>query len=970
MNERLLSAILPSLADGETYFTVGLPLDKAQPPDVYKTTSIQCILHRAEQYAMFGLDSYMALASFGKDAGRTLRNAHALQCFWVDVDVQKPANSYPSIDEAFKDAQRFAASLNLQPSFVVSSGMGLHLYWALTKPLPVEQWRPIAQWFKQRAQQEKFIIDPACTPDAARILRIPGSIHMKTGRTVTVLADSGVRWEPYEFLQRISTGLTAPQTVAPIVPAPVDAPYMELYGMEDPPKAHAERIAKGCRQILTMGIGTEPQWYLAMNVLKRCVDGEQWAHALSACDTERYKAEDTAAKFARAKKNSPTTCATFQKTAPENCEGCIYAGQITSPIELDRYVKEEEEPHKIEETKPSAVAQAKQLSFELEEDRHYIPFTATPTANFYVDNYGIHSVSTVKEGDEYVDKDILICRTRLYFKRTELIYEDKSWQTEYIFEAIFPDSNKHHELRIVAAEYYMSPQRWLAEHTIFPLTIKLMSSLMAFINAYLEQVIHKANIQQKLKTYGWTVLDDGTLGFAVETGIITHTGFRPVSYDRDAADSTRKVFTSKGSLDAWAYIPKFYTALKQPVAQLMLCMTFAAPLMKYGSGEARNCFLNLYSAKGGLGKSTVLRFASSIWGDPEKSFFQKDTSNVAKLKRLGIWHNLPAMMDEITHVKEDDLSNLVFSIITGEEKQRLSQNSDFKPYGDWMTCVIATSNKAAKEIVARHHPDTDAGILRIMDYECDFEPFAPGSWQQQLYHICDQICRENYGLAGPEFIYQLLQREDRLRNLQNNVAAWVAQHNFSPRERFYSYPLGLGLTAGRWAKEFGLVDFDMDALEKWVLKEFVPALRKADQYSIQDPVEILQTYISENFLSGALVVASKDRQPGQAPVTDSSLPDGYVLRRPSRNLMMRLEQDTGILFISAGDFAKFCDTARWSVRAIINSLRQRNIIADKHVRISLGKHISWLPQDRVRCIKVMPSVTAAMGLSMEEEEEE
>lgn len=968
-----LTAVLPPPTPDETYFAVGLC--KGQPPDVKACPDVDSLIARGDIHVRFGLNSYMALGSFGIEGGRTAANAKRFKAFWIDLDVGKPQNSYPTVEDAGRALLQFAGRTDMSPSIVVSSGKGLHAYWVLEEALPISYWQPIAGWFKSLCMEQGLIIDPACTADAARILRMPGTIHMGTGTEVMVLTDTGFRWTPAFFLGCIQQHLKneQPPMQAPTAAAPKSDSMMTQFGMgPEPPKAHAERIARNCPQVLCMGHAPEPVWYLAMNVLKRCKDGREWAHKLSALDTARYTEAGTDAKFDRAKPDSPTLCATFETQRPDYCRQCKYYGRLKSPIELDRYadVPQATVPAAPQ---PTAPVQAGVLTIPDEFINERVPFHKMPNNSFYVDSKGIHYVTAQKGKDGNAKIiDTIICRTQLYFKRTEFIYDDKEWQTDYVFDAIYPDGAGERELHMLVAAYHAAPIKWFADHMIQATTVKNQASLMAFTNAYLEQVIHRAQIRHKYSHYGWAEVKDEAggkqMGYVTEGCIITADGAKPVSFDRPASDPTRQVFTRSGTLDGWKTVPKIYRILKQPLGQLAMCFSFAAPLMKYGSGEAKNCFLNIYSREGGRGKSHVLRMAASVWGNPAKAFFQKDSSVVAREKRMALWHNMPAMMDEVSHLSDEDMSNLVFAVIGGDEKQKLTVGSEFRVTGDWSTATLATSNRPVKEFVARRFKDSDAGQLRVMDYECDFQTLDPSGVEMQCLNQCVHLANLNYGLAGPEFIFQLLRRPERLHTLEASIAAWVAQHDFIPKERFYSYPLGLALQAGRWAVEFGLLDYDMDALENWVFTTFLPAIRDADLFVDHSARAVLVEYINDRILQHALIVKRAERTSKEVEQTDSTVPDTYIAKRPLRTLTMRFELENQVLYFSRQDFDKYCSMLGWSMRTALRELKRDGLITESNIRMSLGRYIGWLPNDRTYCIMLDATALKACGIDQDIQE--
>jgi hypothetical protein len=65
------------------------------------------------------------------------------------------------------------------PSMIVHSGGGLHVYWISDTPMSPDDWRPYAHGLKALLLREGVLCDAGLTTDAARILRVPGTLNYK-----------------------------------------------------------------------------------------------------------------------------------------------------------------------------------------------------------------------------------------------------------------------------------------------------------------------------------------------------------------------------------------------------------------------------------------------------------------------------------------------------------------------------------------------------------------------------------------------------------------------------------------------------------------------------------------------------------------------------------------------------------------------------------------------------------------------
>jgi hypothetical protein len=148
---------------------------------------------KAESDIYFG--TTLAVDKLRRDRRVSNNTVGALPCLWLDVDIADPiAHKKEGLPTDREDALRMVRSVAPEPSCIVDSGHGLHLYWFFDEPLIcegstimrnfahalVESWGAM---FKTAFKEEGFAIDPI---NLAQLLRLPGTFNMK-GR----IADNG-----------------------------------------------------------------------------------------------------------------------------------------------------------------------------------------------------------------------------------------------------------------------------------------------------------------------------------------------------------------------------------------------------------------------------------------------------------------------------------------------------------------------------------------------------------------------------------------------------------------------------------------------------------------------------------------------------------------------------------------------------------------------------------------------------------
>jgi hypothetical protein len=284
-------------------------------------------------------DAYFALARF-TETKRKQDNAVALRAFWLDIDTQetKPKAAYVDRKEAVRAVAAFAAEVGLPKPWLVSSGGGIHVYWPLDCDIAPSDWRPIADALKEACKRQELHADHAITADCARVLRLPGTLHAKTGRKVRLVRQGEIvppaafRGALAAWMDMDSDAPTGPQPTAVAVAANND-----LTGGLEYPTSYAEKIAEHCAVIGLMrdtrGDVDQPTWYGSIGVLAFTDEADGICHAWSNGHT-KYSPLETNAKILQARKFKPTSCKKLSDAQPALCQACQHYGKITSPISL------------------------------------------------------------------------------------------------------------------------------------------------------------------------------------------------------------------------------------------------------------------------------------------------------------------------------------------------------------------------------------------------------------------------------------------------------------------------------------------------------------------------------------------------------------------------------------------------------------------------------------------------------------
>jgi len=112
----------------------------------------------------------------------------SLPALWADIDILGPAHKADDLPPDEAAAKSILEAFGLAPSALVHTGYGLHAYWLLDVPYPVqsvkatrELLRSFGQALSAVAARSGWAIDTSVF-EPARVLRLPGTINHKNGR--------------------------------------------------------------------------------------------------------------------------------------------------------------------------------------------------------------------------------------------------------------------------------------------------------------------------------------------------------------------------------------------------------------------------------------------------------------------------------------------------------------------------------------------------------------------------------------------------------------------------------------------------------------------------------------------------------------------------------------------------------------------------------------------------------------------
>lgn len=276
---------------------------------------------------------YFGTSAFKTTGNRKGTNVLGLRSLRLDIDAGPEKLAKHGIDavyatqaDALADSVRFFKTTGLVPSYVISSGAGLHIYFCLDQDLTPEQWLPLAKALSFKGAISEFKIDVSVTEDTARILRPVGTLHHDEVR-VKILKATGKVYTVDELSNLLGALPPARKYDTSV--------NKDLIFEDEAPTASAFKIAEQCgalRQVVDAGGDVpEPYWRAMLGLVKHTIEADDAAHEWSQ-GYDGYDAEATTRKLA-SWATGPTTCAEFGKHS-KACSSCPHRSKIKSPIML------------------------------------------------------------------------------------------------------------------------------------------------------------------------------------------------------------------------------------------------------------------------------------------------------------------------------------------------------------------------------------------------------------------------------------------------------------------------------------------------------------------------------------------------------------------------------------------------------------------------------------------------------------
>lgn len=910
------------LSDDGYYCGYGIKFGTPKRTDQRFFTSIDELVEYTGNLASAEWNAYFALSTFHDNKTRTQANAKFLKSFFVDLD-QGETKSYKSQRDCVSALREFCQQNSFPRPLMVNSGRGIHAYWPLTEHVEQSVWTPVAERFKAFLAQKKLYGDPAVTADSARILRMPDTLSFKDNPPLPVMVVSpnaeAISFTEFAALLGNVQAPAAPtkQTYIPRQMDDVTQALSGSYTSEFKLILKKTIAGRGCAQIARVvkeqATLEEPMWRAGLSIAKFCVDGDKAIHKISMGHPE-YDPQATYDKADLIK--GPYTCATFESYSPGVCDKCPHKGNIKSPITLGRVVLEATEEDNVVSDVPEIAAFAPKQPY-------VIP--TYPEPYFRGKAGGVFKRAKNKEGDPI---QVAIYHNDFYVVRR---LQDPDDGEAILFRLHLPqDGVREFTVPLVSLLSKDEFRRNVAPNGVAVID---MEGLMAYVTAWVNKLQANAKADQAQRQFGWA--NDSLEGFVV--------GDKEIKADRiehnPPSSATARffpAFQSRGSLDEWKKIMDFYNRPGMEMHQYVIGLGFGSPLMRFHVQNAS--LFHIYSSDPGLGKTTAMMAAASIWGNPEAIMSREGDTINSKFNRAEVYKNIFFPIDEMTNIAPKDASDFLYQTTGGQQRNRMSsRNNEERTRGmPWHLLICSTGNSSLLERVSLYKAVPKAEATRVLEYNAKAFNFDTKTETDDL----GDLLYNNYGHACVPYMQYTMANMTKVMELCKSTQAKLdGIAGLMQPHRFWSAQSTCAISGLMIAKQLGLVQFSIQNVVKWWSEMIADA--KARLNGMEGTVEeTLTNYLSENYNNILRIKSTADARTGE--VDPLVIPDAT----PRMTLVARYEYDLKKMYLLPKPLREWCGKHHVNYIAFLNKLKAGDTAATiRKMRISKGTRLNLPPAD-------------------------
>jgi DNA primase catalytic core len=359
--------------------------------------------------------------------------------------------------------------------------------------------------------------------------------------------------------------------------------------------------------------------------------------------------------------------------------------------------------------------------------------------NWILNPNGLIKLSLSKDGV----KEILVAPAPFYVssrsvnidtrqEKLELTYfRDKKWKTAYEERSILMDHRKIVQMSSIG----------------FPVDSLNCKETVNFIHNF--EAVNDEKLPKKttVSGFGWKkekgipffVLPDKACG--TDISIV----FEPEGHgDERLARALRQ----EGNIDDWKR--GIRRCIDYPRVMFLIYASFTTPLLEIL--DAPNFIIDNWGLTS-IGKTTVMEIAASVWGLPIKELggiiIAWDATKVSIERLACLFNYLPIFLDDSQTANEKVIATILYMLANGVGRLRGALKGTQKT-SNWRTIAFSTGERRLSEVT--EYEGAKARIISLYG-----PPFKTED-QAELIHNIKADIHSNFGIAGPMFVEELINK--------------------------------------------------------------------------------------------------------------------------------------------------------------------------------------------------------------------
>jgi len=873
----------------------------------------------------------------GKIRKRTLENVRAAKSFWLDLDVGESTadhKKYESKKDAANALTEFCRESGLSMPMIVSSGHGLHCYWVMQEEIEKPEWRAIAKNLDAVLKHRGMLFDHSATHDMVRVLRPANTHNRKKGKPtkgVNVVRPSKtlpVQW----FVDQIDRNLNELEVVSPNEVADINRDlfaHTEYSGVSIP--SSGAKIATLCPQISvldsTQGDVPYETWRAGIGLAKHCTEGKEIVEHWTERRHENHDKTDYDREW-DSWEAGPPTCKHFEQHNPSGCQGCPHKGEIKSPIVLGH-----QEIDMSERTNDEG-----EVEVEVPFDSGTTSVTLPPFPPGYDwrDGVMVHCAPVPEE-----EKIQITPFASVLFYATYLICNQDGTSSMQV---------RVHLPREGAREFlvptgllnaqFAELGKLLGANRILKTEHKRSGEKMtSYLSAWYKKLQNETNERMSYAQFGW---DKSTSAFTVGNRSYQPDGAVTEIIPGPSIEDLVPTFEEPtGDVQTWkSVINAIFNRPNERHRQYAIGNAFGCTLSALCSDPMyRGVVFAITGGETAKGKTTTALAAMSAFGDPFKMMIggQQGATENARYGMMGLFNNLPLLIDDITHMEPDKISAYCYDTSMGSGRRRMKNTPGgvvMAESATWAMSPFVTANTDLHGLLAGYTSNTTAEAVRMIEIYIDEYEFTDAQMEEMNRRLT--TLSENQGVAGDIFLRYVTSHRKEVAAIMDGWASRLGRVIKDSKYRHYRSHAECTLSALEICYQLGILDFDVEEVYKYTMQLFSRLAEDIlDNHSLshEDALGQMLTDLAPHIVVTGLYKDARHAEP------DKVFPrNGKIRGRVITGESGSSEALSGRLYLSRNSVKEWCGANRLNINNIIAEIRRLGLWVElEEARFVLGR---------------------------------